>query len=258
MKTVILAGGLGTRIAEETGLVPKPMIEIGGQPILWHIMRHYAHHGFTEFVIALGYKGWVIKRFLLDVPTMHSSLTMDVGSGQVDLHHDSEEFNWKVHLLETGLHTQTAGRVWQTRPLVHDETFMMTYGDGVSDVRLPDLVDFHRAHGKLATMTVVRPPSHFGRMTFDGDQVVEFVEKPRRLDDWINGGFFVLEPGVFDYLGADEDGMWEHVALERLAADGQLMAYRHEKFWHCMDSLRDKRILEELWESGQAPWKTWD
>jgi glucose-1-phosphate cytidylyltransferase len=255
MKTVILAGGLGTRIAEETELVPKPMVEIGGQPILWHIMHHYAHYGFTEFVIALGYKSWVIKRFLLEVTSMQNSLTVDVGSGQVEIHHDAEALDWKVHLLETGLHTMTGGRVKQSLALVGNETFMMTYGDGLSNVDLRALVGFHRSHGKLATMTVVRPPSHFGRMEFEGDQVIEFVEKPRRLDDWINGGFFVLEPGVAEYLG--EDGMWEHVGLERLAADGQLMALRHESFWHCMDSLRDKRLLEELWERGSAPWRTW-
>ena len=255
MKTILLAGGFGTRMSEETSLVPKPMIEIGGQPILWHIMRHYAHHGFNEFIIALGYKSWVIKRFVLDLPNMHNSLTVEVRSGDVRVHHDAGQFNWTVHLLETGLHTLTGGRVKQALPLVGDETFMMTYGDGVSNVDLGALVEFHRAHGKLATMTVVRPPSHFGRMEFDGDQVVEFVEKPTVLHDWINGGFFVLEPGVGDYL--DREDMWERAALERLAADGQLMAYRHEGFWYCMDSLRDKRILESLWEDGSAPWRTW-
>jgi glucose-1-phosphate cytidylyltransferase len=255
MKTIILAGGLGTRISEETGLVPKPMVEIGGMPILWHIMRHYAHHGFTEYIIALGYKSWVIKRFLLDVTAMHDSLTIDFRSGDVELHHAVDEFDWKVHLLETGLHSLTGSRVKQALPLVGKETFMMTYGDGVSNVDLQDLVNFHHSHGKLATMTVVRPPSHFGRMEFDGDQIVTFVEKPHVLDDWINGGFFVLEAGVGAYLV--EDDMWERVGLERLAADGQLMAYRHDGFWHCMDSLRDKRILEDLWEEGNAPWRTW-
>jgi glucose-1-phosphate cytidylyltransferase len=255
VKTVILAGGLGTRLSEETGHVPKPMVEIGGQPIIWHIMRHYAHHGFTEFVVALGYKGWVIKRFLLDVTAMHNSMTVDMQSGEVSLHRDSEELNWRVHLLETGLTTLTGGRIRQALPLIGDESFMMTYGDGLSDIDLGALVAFHRSHGKLATMTVVRPPSHFGRMAFEGDRVVQFVEKPRQLDDWINGGFFVLEPGVGDYL--EEDGMWERVGLERLAADGELMGFRHDRFWHCMDSLRDKRILEELWEKDEAPWRTW-
>ncbi|HXG77158.1 MAG TPA: glucose-1-phosphate cytidylyltransferase [Gaiellaceae bacterium] len=256
MKTIILAGGLGTRLSEETGHVPKPMVEIGGLPILWHIMRHYAHHGFTEFIIALGYKSWIVKRFLLDVAAMHSSITLSVRSGNVRLHNDSETFDWTVHLLETGLRTLTGDRVRQALPLIGDETFMLTYGDGVSNVDLRRLVEFHRSHGKLATMTVVRPPSHFGRMAFDGDQVVEFVEKPHRLDDWINGGFFVLEPGVSKYL--DREGMWEVVGLQRLAEDGQLMAYRHESFWYCMDSLRDKRMLEQMWEEGNAPWRTWD
>jgi glucose-1-phosphate cytidylyltransferase len=255
MKTIILAGGLGTRLSEETGHVPKPMVEIGGMPILWHIMRHYAHHGFTEFVITLGYKGWVIKRFLLDASAMHNSLTVDLASGNVELHHDSADIDWRVHLLETGLVTETAGRVKRSLPVIGDETFMLTYGDGVSNVDLKALVDFHRAHGRLATMTVVRPPSHFGRMEIEGDQVVDFAEKPHYLDDRINGGFFVLEPGVAEYL--DREGMWERVGLERLAADGQLMAYRHDGFWHCMDSLRDKRILEQLWDSGEAPWRTW-
>jgi glucose-1-phosphate cytidylyltransferase len=255
MKTVILAGGLGTRLSEETELVPKPMVEIGGQPILWHIMRHYAHSGFKEFVIALGYKGWFVKRFVLDLSTMLNSLTVNVRSGDVEMHHDSEAFDWNVHLLETGLHSQTGTRVRMALPLIGNETFMLTYGDGVSNVDLHALLDFHRSHGRIATMTVVRPPSHFGRMRLEGDQVVEFVEKPHVLDDWINGGFFVLEPEVAEYV--DGDDMWERVGLERLAADGQLMAYRHEGFWHCMDSLRDKRILEQLWNEGDAPWKTW-
>jgi glucose-1-phosphate cytidylyltransferase len=256
VKVVILAGGFGTRLAEETGAVPKPMVEIGGLPILWHIMRHYSHHGFREFVVALGYKGHAVKRFLLDVAVMQSSLTVDIATGEVSVHRGGDEVDWKVHLLETGLHTQTAGRVELALPLVGQETFMMTYGDGVSNVDLQALLEFHRSHDKLATMTVVRPPSHFGHMRFEGDRVVQFVEKPHRLDDWINGGFFVLDPGIADYLG--EDGMWEIVALERLSADDQLMAFRHEGFWHCMDSLRDKRLLEQLWEQGDPPWRTWE
>jgi glucose-1-phosphate cytidylyltransferase len=255
VKTVILAGGLGTRLAEETDLVPKPMVEIGSQPILWHIMQHYAHHGFTEFVLALGYKSWIVKRFFLDLSAATRSITIEMGTGTVVVHDDGGSLDWTVDLVETGLMSQTAERVRQTLPLVGGETFMMTYGDGVSDVDLRRALEFHRSHGKLVTMTVVRPPSHFGRMRFDGDRVVEFAEKPHRLDDWINGGFFVVEPGITRYLG--DDGMWERVALERLAADGELMAYRHEGFWHCMDSLRDKRLLEELWQRGDAPWQTW-
>lgn len=255
MKTIILAGGLGTRLAEETSLVPKPMVEIGGQPIIWHIMRHYAHHGFTEFVLALGYKSWIVKRFFLDVSVTSNSITIDMETGDVALHNDHHGLDWKVHLVETGLDTETGQRVRQTLPLIGEETFMLTYGDGVSNVDLRALLDFHRSHGKLVTMTVVRPPSHFGRIRFEGDQIVEFVEKPHILDDWINGGFFVVEPGVAPYL--DEKGMWERVALEHLAGAGELMAYRHEGFWHCMDSLRDKRLLESLWQRGDAPWQTW-
>jgi glucose-1-phosphate cytidylyltransferase len=256
MKVIILAGGMGTRFAEETDLIPKPMIRIGDYPILWHIMRHYARHGFKEFIIALGYKGYAVKRFLMDVSVSESSLTVDMRTGRVSPHEDAAELDWKVHLLETGLHSLTAVRVRMSMSLVGDETFMMTYGDGVSNVDLNRLADFHRSHGKLATMTVVRPPSHFGRMQLNGDRVVEFVEKPTRHDDWVNGGFFVLEPGVGDYL--TEGGVWEVAALERLAADGQLCAYRHEGFWQCMDSLRDKRLLDQLWDAGDAPWKTWE
>jgi glucose-1-phosphate cytidylyltransferase len=256
MKVVILAGGLGTRLAEETDSVPKPMVEIGGYPILWHIMRHYDSYGFREFVIAVGYKGHLIKRFLLDYRVATHSLRLELQSGDVTVgDSDGDELDWVIDVLETGLNTMTAGRVRKALPLIGNETFMMTYGDGVSNVDLDALLELHRSHGKLATMTVVRAPSHFGHMEFDGDQIVNFVEKPHRLHDWINGGFFVLEPGVADYL--DEDGMWERIALEALSRDGQLMAYRHEGFWQCMDSLRDKRLLEQLWESGDAQWKTW-
>ena len=253
MKTVILAGGLGTRLAEETDLIPKPMVEIGGQPILWHIMQHYAHYGFTEFVLALGYKSWTVKQFFLDMSTARNSITIETATGNVMPHDDYSGVDWKVHLVETGLATLTGGRVRQALPFVGDETFLMTYGDGVSDVDLGALLAFHRSHGKLVTMTVVRPPSHFGRMHIEGDQVVEFVEKPHRLDDWINGGFFVVEPGIAEYV--QDDGMWERVALERLAAAGELKAFRHEGFWQSMDSLRDKRLLDDLWQSGNAPWQ---
>ena len=253
MKTVILAGGLGTRLAEETDLIPKPMVEVGGQPILWHIMRHYAHYDFREFVIALGYKSWIVKRFFLDASTATNNITIEMATGDVNLHNDHAGLDWTVHLLETGLETETGERVRRVLPLVGDETFMMTYGDGVSDVDLRAALEFHRSHGRLVTMTVVRPPSHFGRMRFDGDQVVEFVEKPHRLDDWINGGFFIVEPGIAEYL--DVEGMWERVALERVAQAGELMAFRHEGFWHCMDSLRDKRLLEDMWQRGDAPWE---
>jgi glucose-1-phosphate cytidylyltransferase len=257
MKVVILAGGMGTRLAEETHLVPKPMVEIGGFPILWHIMRHYGHHGFKEFVLAVGYKSYEIKRFLLDYRVATSSLTLDMADGGVQLHEGSETLDWTVHVVETGTNTMTGGRVRRALPLVGDETFMLTYGDGVSDVDLKGLLDFHRAHGKLATVTIVRPKSLFGYMEFDGDRVTQFLEKPQELADWINGGFFVLEPRVADYLGDDSEP-WEREPLERLASEGELMAYRHDGFWQCMDSLRDKRLLEAMWDSGDVPWKTWE
>ena len=194
-----------------------------------------------------------MKRFFLDVSTATSDITVDMGTGEVSLKAGHSGLDWTVHLLETGLETETGDRVRQALPLIGEETFLMTYGDGVSDVDLSAALEFHRAHGKLVTMTVVRPPSHFGRMTFDHDQVTEFVEKPHRLDDWINGGFFVVEPGIAEYL--EGGGMWERVALERVADAGELMAFRHEGFWHCMDSLRDKRLLEEMWQRGDTPWR---
>jgi glucose-1-phosphate cytidylyltransferase len=256
MKVVILAGGIGTRLAEETDLTPKPMVEIGGYPILWHIMRHYAQHGFKEFVLAVGYKSYQIKRFLLDYRVATSSLTLDMANDDVRLYEEGDErLDWTVHVLETGVNTMTGGRVRRALRLVGDETFMMTYGDGVSDVDLRALLDFHRSHGKIATVTIVRPKSLFGYMEFEGSRVTQFLEKPQELADWINGGFFVLEPAVADYLGGDEMP-WERKPLESLARDGELMAYRHDGFWQCMDSLRDKRLLEAMWESGDAPWKT--
>ena len=257
MKVVILAGGLGTRLAEETDLIPKPMVEIGGRPIIWHIMRHYAHYGHCEFVIALGFKANVVKQFMLNYRALsHNRIAVDFANGDVLLDDEAEPLDWNVHLIDTGLHTMTAGRVRRVLPVVGNETFMLTYGDGVSDVDLDALTAFHRSHGKLATITVVRPPTHFGYMQFDGDQIVEFVEKPRLMNDWINGGFMVMEPGVAEYLGDDETVL-ENAPLERLAKDGELMAFRHTGFWQCMDSLRHKRLLEEMWESGHAPWRTW-
>ena len=257
MKVVILAGGKGTRLAEETDLIPKPMVEIGGTPILWHIMQHYAHHGFKEFVLALGYKSEVVKRFLLDYRTATESLTLDLQTGRTELIGGVEEtLNWTVHLLETGLETMTGGRLQRSLPLIGDETFMMTYGDGVSDIDLGRLVEFHRSHGRLATVSIVRPTSLYGHMQLEGDLVTEFLEKPQVLSSWINGGFFVLEPGIAPYLGGDAMP-WEREPLARLAADGQLAAYRHDGFWQCMDSLRDKRFLESLWETGEAPWIVW-
>jgi glucose-1-phosphate cytidylyltransferase len=257
VKVVILAGGLGTRLAEETDLIPKPMVTIGDDPILLHIMRHYAGHSFGEFVIALGYKGNVIKRFMVDYQRLgDASATVDMATGDVTFLDGPPRPDWKVHLLETGLNTMTSGRVRRAMTLTGDEPFMLTYGDGVSDVDLTRLLEFHRAHGKLATVTIVRPKSLFGHMEFDGDRVTEFLEKPQTLGGWINGGFMVMEPGVLDYLGGDDTPL-ERSALPRLAKDGELMAYRHEGFWQCMDSLRDKRMLDQLWNEGNPPWKTW-
>jgi glucose-1-phosphate cytidylyltransferase len=254
MKTVILAGGLGTRLAEETDKTPKPMVEIGGMPILWHIMKIYAAARFEEFVIALGYRGDVVKRYFLDYHQVRNDLTIG-GDGKVTVHDGNRE-RWLVDLIETGIETQTGGRILRLADRLRDETFMLTYGDGVADVPCRALVDFHRSHGKLATVTAVRPPARFGGLVFDGDLVTEFTEKPQIGEGWINGGFFVLEPGVLDYI-ADDETIWERDPLERLAADGQLMAYRHEGFWQPMDTLRDLRLLEALWESGEAPWRLW-
>jgi glucose-1-phosphate cytidylyltransferase len=252
MKTVILAGGLGTRLQEETTLKPKPMVEIGGRPMLWHIMGCYARHGFKEFVLALGYKGELVKHFFLNYYQLQGDLTVDLGKGEVEVH-DGEREDWRVHLVDTGLETQTGGRLKRLAPWVGDGTFMMTYGDGVSDVDIESLVRFHKSHGKLATVTAVRPPGRFGALGFDGDLVTHFAEKPQTGEGWINGGFFVLEPGVFDTIDGDAT-LWEKEPLERLAAAGQLVAYRHEGFWQCMDTLRDVRHLEELWGTGRAPW----
>lgn len=256
MKVVILAGGAGTRLSEETESKPKPMVEIGEQPMLWHIAKHFAHYGFKEFVIALGYKGEVIKRFFLDYQSLSGSMTIDLSRGDVARHGLDCE-GWVMHLIETGIPTNTGGRVKRLEPWLKGETFLLTYGDGLCDIDYRELLRFHRSHGRLATVTAVRPPSRFGGLLFDGDLIKEFVEKPQVGEGWINGGFMVLEPGIFDYLNDDQDSL-EAGALERLALDGQLAAYRHHSFWQCMDTLRDKRYLEGLWREDQAPWKIWD
>jgi glucose-1-phosphate cytidylyltransferase len=258
MKVAILAGGLGSRISEETEIKPKPMVEIGGRPILWHIMKHYAHHGYRDFAIALGYKGEVIKRYMVEYASLHSDLTVDLRAGKVRRNgngNGSEPDDWTVDLIETGQETATGGRIKRLAPHVGDGTFMLTWGDGVSNIDLDRLLAFHRSHGKLATLTAVRPPARFGHLELDGDRIGEFSEKPQIGEGWINGAFFVLEPGVFDYIDGDAT-QWEREPLERLAKDGQLMAYRHEDFWQCMDTIRDKKLLEELWKDG-APWRTW-
>jgi glucose-1-phosphate cytidylyltransferase len=256
MKVVILAGGIGTRLAEETEITPKPMVDVGGRPLLWHIMRHYSYHGFKEFFIALGYRGEVIKRFFLDYCRLSGSMTIDLREGTVDPE-DNECEDWIVHLKNTGLETNTGGRVKQLEPWLKDETFMVTYGDGVSNVDLVGLLKFHRSHGRIATVTAVRPPARFGGLIFDGELVSEFTEKPQIGEGWINGGFFVFEPAIFDYLQGDGSSL-EADALEHLASNHQLAAYPHEDFWQCMDTLRDKRLLEALWRADTAPWKVWN
>ncbi|MEX0801667.1 MAG: glucose-1-phosphate cytidylyltransferase [Dehalococcoidia bacterium] len=259
MKVAILAGGLGARLPEETEVRPKPMVEIGGRPILWHIMKHYAHYGWEQFVIALGYKGEYIKRYMVDYCSLNGDLTVNLKDGSVARNgngNDGAE-NWTLDLVETGMGTATGGRIKRLAPYMGGGTFMLTWGDGVSDINLHDLLAFHRSHGKLATVTAVRPTARFGRLDMDGDRVTRFSEKPQLEEGWINGAFFVLEPGIFEYIEGD-DTQWEREPLEGLAADGQLMAYRHDSFWQCMDTLRDKKLLESLWESGNPPWRVWD
>ncbi|MBK7218157.1 MAG: glucose-1-phosphate cytidylyltransferase [Candidatus Promineofilum sp.] len=256
MKVGILAGGHGTRLAEETEIKPKPMVEIGGRPILWHIMMHYSCFGHNDFVIALGYKGEVIKRYMVDYCSLNSNLTINLKAGRVDLHDTEGIQDWTINLIDTGLHTMTGGRIKRLQPYMGDKTFMLTWGDGVSTVDLSRLLAFHRAHGRLITMTAVRPPARYGHMEFDGDRIREFTEKPQTAEGWINGAFFVAEPQVFDYIDGD-DTQFEKEPLERLAAEGELMAYKHDGFWQCMDTRRDKFVLEKLWDSGEAPWKIW-
>ena len=255
MKVGILAGGFGSRLSEETEIRPKPMVEIGGEPLLWHIMRHYAGYGHNEFAVALGYKGEFIKKYFVDFCALSGNLTVRLDHGRVDAQ-PSSSLDWTIDLIDTGLHTLTGGRIKRLQPYLGDGTFMLTWGDGVSDVNLDALLAFHKSHGKLATVTAVRPPARYGRLGLRGDQVAEFTEKPQLVEGWINGAFFVLEPGVFQYI-ADDDTQWEKEPMERLASDGQLMAYRHDGFWQCMDTLREKHILEQMWKSKSAPWKTW-
>jgi glucose-1-phosphate cytidylyltransferase len=255
MRVVILAGGLGTRFAEETETRPKPMIEVGGFPILWHIMKHFRGHGLREFAVALGYKGEIVKRYFADLATLSGTMSVSLRDGEMRRHDRCSE-DWLVHLVDTGPETMTGGRLKRLAPLLQDGTFMMTYGDGVSDVNIGHLIAFHRSHGRLATVTAVRPPARFGELRFDGDRVAAFEEKSQLGEGWINGGYFVLEPAVLDYIEGDGTH-WELEPLERLARDGQLIGFRHEGFWQCMDTLRDKRLLESLWSGGHAPWATW-
>jgi glucose-1-phosphate cytidylyltransferase len=255
-KVVILAGGMGTRLAEQTEVRPKPMVEVGGRPLLWHLMKNYASFGFDEFIIALGYKGDFIKRWFLEYHELTGSKTVNLRDGTVTAHSREDHEEWTVHLMDTGISTMTGGRLKRLAPLVKDATFLLTYGDGLSNVDIHELVAFHRKHGRLATVTAVRPPARFGGLVFDGDRVKEFTEKPQIGEGWINGGFMVLEPKVLDYLD-DDTSVLESDGLEALARDGQLMAYRHEHFWQCVDTLRELRILENLWDTRKAPWKRW-
>jgi glucose-1-phosphate cytidylyltransferase len=256
MKAIILAGGLGSRLSEETVLRPKPMVEIGGKPLLWHLLNIYACHGIDEFVIALGYRGEVIKEYFLNFYALNNDITVDLAKGGTTIH-EGRQPHWKVHLVDTGVNTQTGGRVKRLEPWIGgDRTFMMTYGDGLANVDLRMLLRFHESHGKLATVTTVRPPARFGGIVFDGTRVSEFTEKPQTGEGWINGGFFILDRRVLEYI--DGDGtLWERDPMERLAQDGELMAFKHEGFWQPMDTLRERRLLEDLWASGSAPWKLW-
>jgi len=256
MKVVILAGGLGTRLSDGSELRPKPMIEIGGRPILWHIMMHYAQHDFKEFFLALGHRGEVIKRFFVDYSSLGGSLSIDLSSGRINKHDHAGE-DWIIHLRETGQETNTGGRLKRLEQGLKGETFMLTYGDGVSNLDLGKLLEFHRAQGRIATVTAVRPPARFGGLIFDGDLVSQFTEKSQIEEGWINGGFFVFQPEIFNYL-KDDSSILEVEALEQLANDRQLAAYRHEGFWQCMDTPRDKRLLERMWQERRAPWKIWN
>lgn len=256
MKVVILAGGLGTRLAEETISLPKPMVQIGGYPLLWHVMKIYAQWGYKEFVIALGYKGDIIKDYFLNYAMRMSDLHIDLAKDTVTpttRHHE----DWKIHLVDTGLATLTGGRLLRLRHLLEGEPFLLTYGDGVCDVPVPQVLEFHRSQGKLATVTAVRPPARFGGIIFEGDHITGFAEKRQADEGWVNGGFMVIEPQALELLHSDEDVL-ELDLLEKLASKGEFIAYRHEGFWQCMDTVRDRQMLEKLWESGQAPWKIWE
>lgn len=258
MKVVIFAGGLGTRISEETETRPKPMVNIGSKPILWHIMKIYSQFGFNDFIICLGYKGYMIKEYFMHYYLHNSDITIEVGNNKLEVHNTNTE-SFKVTLVETGLNTKTAGRLKKVQKYIGDEDFMLTYGDGVADIDINALLSFHKMHGKIATVTAIQPEARFGGMLLDKEgRVVHFKEKPTGDGKWINGGFFVLKPAVFKYLQKDmEDVMWEDAPMETLANDGQLIAYRHPGFWKCMDAMRDKIELESLWQNNQAKWKTW-
>lgn len=257
MKVVLLAGGFGTRISEESQFKPKPMIEIGGKPILWHIMKEYSHYGYNEFVICAGYKQEVIKQWFSDYFLYNSDITFDLTKGEEMIVHKKHAEPWKITVVDTGLNTLTGGRIKRIREFINNKTFLMTYGDGVADINIDELVKVHRENGKLATLTAVLPEGRFGVMDLEGNQVKSFREKSRDDTGWINGGYMVLEPEIIDYIDGD-DTMFEREPLENLAHDGELMCYKHKGFWQCMDALRDKQKLDKLWSSGHAPWKVWN
>jgi len=257
MKVLLLAGGFGTRLSEETELRPKPMVEIGGKPILWHIMKLYSKHGFNDFVILLGYKGYYIKEYFANYFLHQSDVTIDMKDGSMEVHNNSSE-PWKVTLLDTGLDTMTGGRVKRAQDFVGNEAFMLTYGDGVSDINIEELVRFHKSHGKAMTMTSAQPDARFGALNIEANnQVTSFQEKPKNEGGWINAGFFICEPKVFDYIREGDSTIFEHAPLQNLAKDGEIFTFKHEGFWKPMDTLRDKHQLQSMWENNKAPWKVW-
>jgi len=256
MKVLLLAGGFGTRLSEETGLRPKPMVEIGGKPILWHIMKMYSQHGYNEFVILLGYKGYYIKEYFANYFLHQSDVTIDLSNNEMKIHKNTSE-PWTVTLLDTGLHTMTGGRVKRAQEVVGDEPFMLTYGDGVSDLDITALVNFHKTHGKSITMTSVQPEGRFGALEIKDEQIINFLEKPKGDGTWVNGGFFVCEPSVFDYIKDGDSSVFEQEPLQNLASMGELMSFKHHGFWKCMDSLNDKQKLNSMFDNNKAKWKSW-
>jgi glucose-1-phosphate cytidylyltransferase len=257
MKVAILAGGFGTRLSEETDIKPKPMVDIGGKPILWHIMKTYSHYGFNEFVILLGYKGYYIKEYFANYFLHQSDVTIDIKNNKMEVHSNFSE-PWKITMVDTGLHSMTGGRVLRAKKYLDDAPFMLTYGDGVGDVNIPELIQFHRDNKKILTLTSVQPEGRFGSLNLEGNLVTKFLEKPKGDGSWINGGFFVCEPTIFNYLTEGNDTVFERTPMEKLAKDSQMAAFKHTGFWKPMDTLRDKHQLESFWSSGEAPWKVWN